>query len=104
MDLVSVLPEQVERVRCWRAENGQSVPKKTVRNLSTNYNPGTFYLSIYTKKSVHDGNISLKDFSSIDSSIQSNSTQPTSSSKTIHFQLVMIVCIESEHLKISKLK
>ena len=28
--MVSVLPEQVERMRCWRAEHGQSVPKKTV--------------------------------------------------------------------------
>ena len=31
----SLLPEQEERsMRCWSAEHGQSVPQKTVRNLS----------------------------------------------------------------------
>ena len=97
--MVSVLPEQPERMRCWRAEHGQSVAQKTVCNRSTKYNPGMLPLDLYQEES--DSNISLKDLNSFDSAIQRNNT---SSSKTIHSQLGMIVCIKSKHLKISKLK
>ena len=89
--MVSVLPKQTERMRCLRAEHGQNVPRRlyvtclqiTIQELQ---------LSIYMKESV-----SLKGLKSFDSEVQSNST---STSKTIHFQLGIIVCISSKYLKI----
>ena len=47
-------------------EHGQSVPKKTVRNLSTKYSPGTLPLNLYEEC---DPNISLKDLNSFDSAV-----------------------------------
>ena len=42
--MVSIFPKQAGRMRYWRAKHGQSVPQKTVRDLSTKYNPGTLPL------------------------------------------------------------
>ena len=72
--MVSGIPAQAERMKCWRAEHGQSVSQKTVCNLSTKYNPGA-YLTIFEEDC--DRNISLKDFNSFDSG----------STKQRHFKL-----------------
>ena len=76
-------------MRYWCAEHGQSVPQKTVHNLSTKYNPGTSPVNLYEEEC--DRNISLKELNSFDSTVQSNTT---SSSKTTYFQLGMIVYIK----------
>ena len=38
---------QVQEMRDWRIKHGQSVPQKTVRNMSTNDNPGTLPTNLY---------------------------------------------------------
>ena len=65
--MVSVLPQYVERIRCWHAEHCLSVCQKTVRNLSAKYNPGTWPLNLYEVE--YDRNISLKDLNSFDSAV-----------------------------------
>ena len=81
--MVSVLPEQVERIRWWGAEHGQSVPKKTVY---VTYLQSIIQNPLNLHEEEYDGNISLKDFSSIDSSIQSNS--PLQARKLFIFNLL----------------
>ena len=39
--------QQVREMRNWRAIHGQSVPQKTVRNMSTKDNPGTLPINLY---------------------------------------------------------
>lgn len=41
--------EQLDRMRQWRAEYGQSVPQKTVRNMTTKDNPGTLPINLYER-------------------------------------------------------
>ena len=87
-------------MRSWRVEHGQNVTQKTSRYLPAKYNPGTLPLNLYEEEC--DCSIRLKDLNySFDSAVQSCCS---SSSKTIHFRLGMIVCIKSKHLKTSKLK
>ena len=38
---------QVQQMRDWRMKYGQSVPQKTVRNMSTKDNPGTLPINLY---------------------------------------------------------
>ena len=38
---------QVQQMRDWRIKHGQSVPQKTVRNMSTKDNPGTLSINLY---------------------------------------------------------
>ena len=38
---------QVQQMRDWRIKHGQSVPQKTVRNMSTKDNPGTLPINLY---------------------------------------------------------
>ena len=38
---------QVQEMRDWRIKHGQSVPQKTVRNMSTKDNPGTLPINLY---------------------------------------------------------
>ena len=38
---------QVQEMRDWRIKHGQSVPQKTVRNMSTKDNPGTLSINLY---------------------------------------------------------
>ena len=39
--------KQVSEMRNWRAMHGQSVPQKTVRNMTTKDNPGTLPINLY---------------------------------------------------------
>lgn len=39
--------QQVREMRNWRAVHGQSVPQKTVRNMTTKDNPGTLPINLY---------------------------------------------------------
>ena len=39
--------KQVNEMRNWRAMHGQSVPQKTVRNMTTKDNPGTLPINLY---------------------------------------------------------
>ena len=39
--------QQVREMRNWRAVHGQSVPQKTVRNMTTKDNPGTPPINLY---------------------------------------------------------
>ena len=41
--------QQVEQMRDWRIKYGQSVPQKTVRNISTKDNPGTLPINLYAQ-------------------------------------------------------
>ncbi|CAB3999836.1 Hypothetical predicted protein [Paramuricea clavata] len=38
---------QVQQMRDWRMQYGQSVPQNTVRNMSTKDNPGTLPINLY---------------------------------------------------------
>ena len=42
-----LIKPQVEEMRDWRIKQGQSVPQKTVRNMSTKDNPGTLPINLY---------------------------------------------------------
>ncbi len=42
---------QVNEMRNWRAMHGQSVPQKTVRNMTTKDNPGTLPINLYAADS-----------------------------------------------------
>ena len=45
---------QVQEMRDWRIKHGQSVPQKTVRNMSTKDNPGTLPINLYlTEQMLH---------------------------------------------------
>ena len=58
-DLPKLLPpkahklseKQVSEMRNWRAVYGQSVPQKTVRNMTTKDNPGTLPINLYAAES-----------------------------------------------------
>ena len=39
--------QQVHEMRNWRVIHGQSVPQKTVRNMTTKDNPGTLPINLY---------------------------------------------------------
>ena len=41
--------QQVQQMRDWRMKYGQSVPQKTVRNMSTKDNPGTLPINLYAQ-------------------------------------------------------
>ena len=43
--------KQVSEIRNWRAMYGQSVPQKTVRNMTTKDNPGTLPINLYAADS-----------------------------------------------------
>lgn len=47
----SLSKEQELEMRAWRADYGQSVPQKTVRNMTTKDNPGTLPMSFLCIKS-----------------------------------------------------
>ncbi|CAB3990227.1 Hypothetical predicted protein [Paramuricea clavata] len=40
---------QVQQMRDWRMKYGQSVPQKTVRNMTTKDNPGTLPINLYAQ-------------------------------------------------------
>ena len=44
--------KQVSEMRNWRAMYGQSVPQKTVQNMTTKDNPGTLPINLYTADSL----------------------------------------------------
>ena len=44
--------KQVSEMRKWRAMYGQSVPQKTVRNMTTKDNPGTLPINLYAAYSL----------------------------------------------------
>ena len=46
--------KQVSEMRNWRAMYGQSVPQKTVRNMTTKDNPGTLPINLYATDSPTD--------------------------------------------------
>jgi len=41
--------QQVQQMRDWRMKYGQSVPQKTVRNMSIKDNPGTLPINLYAQ-------------------------------------------------------
>ena len=44
---VHLSKSQLQQMRDWRIKHGQSVPQKTVRNVSTKDNPGTLSVNLY---------------------------------------------------------
>ena len=57
--------QQVNEMRNWRALHGQSVPQKTVRNMTTKDNPGTLPINLYAVEAPTINTFDLSSLSSL---------------------------------------
>ena len=85
---------RVQKMRLWRALYGQSVPQKTVRNMSTKDNPGTLPINLYAAEPPKMQPIDLTELA------HPKSTEKRSNSEEEIQEFVFfasqIVCIESD--------
>ena len=88
-------------MKSWRAEHGQSVPQKTVRNLSTKDNPGTLPVNLYERKTTSLKSIHLDNFHQANDGHRKEQRIPVQLSAIYEAQNV--VCVKAKRLKICKL-
>ena len=87
---VKLTSDQVHAMRYWRVTYGQSVPQKTVRNMTTKDNPGTLPVNLY----VVDPLVEPADFEQL----ASRNQRETSNEREQEFQYTQgqIVCMNTE--------
>ena len=87
---VKLTSDQIHAMRFWRVTYGQSVPQKTVRNMTTKDNPGTLPVNLY----VVDPLVEPADFEQL----ASRNQRDTSNEKEQEFQFRQgqIVCMNVE--------
>ena len=84
--------KQVNEMRNWRAVYGQSVPQKTVRNMTTKDNPGTLPINLYAAESPIEEPL---DFSVL-SKEAADPTSQTGPAETL-YKVDQIVCVKDPH-------
>ena len=98
---VHLSKEKIETMKCWRAEHGQSVPQKTVRNLSTKDNPGTLPVNLYQRKKIALKPIDLDNFH------QATERHPKGNQANVQslalYEAQNVVCMKAERLKMCRL-
>eukprot|EP00794_Sanderia_malayensis_P014810 gene14810-16350_t len=96
---------QVNEMRNWRAMYGQSVPQKTVRNMTTKDNPGTLPINLYAANSPP---VEPLDFSALSQAPAVGTPQTNSRPETLYEQenaeksveIINILCVITDcHLK-----
>ena len=83
--------KQVSEMRNWRAMYGQSVPQKTVRNMTTKDNPGTLPINLYAADSP---TVQPLDFTVL--SEAAAVPVPHLENKETIYKLSQIVCVKAD--------
>jgi hypothetical protein len=83
--------KQVNEMRNWRAMYGQSVPQKTVRNMTTKDNPGTLPINLYAADSP---TVQTIDFATLSESAAVSSAHKKTT-ETL-YKLSQIVCVKTD--------
>eukprot|EP00794_Sanderia_malayensis_P021267 gene21267-23341_t len=98
---VHLSKEKIEAMRNWRAEHGQSVPQKTVRNLSTKDNPGTLPVNLYQGKKTILKSI---DLHKLHKACNGNQKEKQSTVQlSALYEAQNVVCMKAKRLKLCKL-
>ena len=72
---------QVQQMRDWRIKHGQSIPQKTVRNMSTKDNPGTLPVNLYLTEQSTSHSI---DFCAVGQSSKVSATEKKNPIDRVH--------------------
>ena len=83
--------KQVSEMRNWRAMYGQSVPQKTVRNMTTKDNPGTLPINLYAADSL---TVQPLDFTVL--SEAAAVPVPHRETRETFYKLSQIVCVKTD--------
>lgn len=81
--------QQAEAMRTWRSTYGQSVPQKTVRNLSTKDNPGTLPVNLYVTDPPKSIPVDMTSLLNLDTSRTKQVPQPE-----IIYSVGQMVCVK----------
>ena len=85
--------QQVHEMRNWRVIHGQSVPQKTVRNMTTKDNPGTLPINLYA---VGPPNVQPLDLAKLgEPAVQPLSPLPLETTESL-YKSNQIVCVQDD--------
>ena len=85
--------QQVHEMRNWRVIHGQSVPQKTVRNMTTKDNPGTLPINLYA---VGPPNVQPLDLAKLgEPAVQPLSPLPQETTECL-YKSNQIVCVQGD--------
>ena len=79
-------------MRNWRAVYGQSVPQKTVRNMTTKDNPGNMPINLYSAESLIEEPL---DFTVLSEEATDSASQK-GTAETL-YKISQIVCVKDPH-------
>ena len=89
----AITKSQLDELRTWRAEYGQSVRQLSVRNMTTKDSTGTLPLNCYESKAPEPKPV---DFANLNSPQQGHSVQGTSTTSTVLFRLAVSFVYEKD--------